>query len=202
MVGDHIRARRGERWVHGIDCGDETILHVNDGPSGPRVARTYRPAFVGGAAEVEVVAHRERVFPAKMVVARAWSPIRDPALAAMFADSEAFARWCKTGRLPEAPANFAIAAAPGATPAPAAPARSAPGPAQAKAGPKAAKAAAARRSRPPAKAAARKAAPRRGEANAKAKAGTSAARKPARKAAGTRAATTRRPARRARRGGR
>ncbi len=104
MIGDHIRALRDGRWSHGIDCGDRTVIHVEVGAApGSRVQRSYRPTFEAGAAAVEVVLHRERVYAPKAVVARAFAPIRDPALAAMFGDSEDFACWCKAGRLPERP---------------------------------------------------------------------------------------------------
>jgi hypothetical protein len=187
MIGDHIRALKSGRWVHAIDCGDETVLHVPDGgpeAAGARVLHTYRPAFLAGAEAVEVIAHRERVYPAKAVVARAWSPIRDPALASMFRDSAAFAEWCKTGRLPDAPQNLAIAVSP------------TPG---AKRG-----APEARRSSKPvrAKAAPRKASPARKPARkpaARKPARKPAARKPARKPAAKRRPAPRKAAKRRRR---
>jgi hypothetical protein len=111
MLGDHIRALKGGRWIHGIDGGDKTVLHLGDRP-GPRVLRTYGPLFVEGAEAVEVVAHREPVYPPRSVVARAWSPVRDPALGEMFGDSEAFAHWCKSGRLPEGAATPPAAGGP------------------------------------------------------------------------------------------
>jgi hypothetical protein len=119
MVGEHIRALRSGRWEHAIDCGDETVIHLADGEAAPpRVRRSYRPEFVTGAAAVEVVRHRERTFPAGEVVARAYSRIADAGLAAMFRDSEAFAEWCVTGRLPLAAPNVAVASpADGAAPA-------------------------------------------------------------------------------------
>ncbi len=111
MVGEHIRALKSGRWNHAIDCGDETVIHLaEDGlsPGAPRVRRSYRPEFVSGADVVEIVTHRERTFPAGEVVARAYSRISESALGAMFRDSEAFAEWCTTGRLP-APPNVALA---------------------------------------------------------------------------------------------
>lgn len=105
MVGEHIRVRKGGRWHHAIDCGDETVLHLADEPgeSPVRVRRSYRPEFVAGAETVEVVTHRERTFPPNEVIARAFSRIADPVLASMFRDSEAFAKWCATGRIPSGP---------------------------------------------------------------------------------------------------
>jgi hypothetical protein len=128
MVGQHVRVLKGDRWVHAIDCGDETVLHlVDEAPR--RVRRAYRPEFVAGAGAVEIVTHRERTFPPKEIVRRAYSRASDPALAAIFRDSEAFAEWCATGRLAGSRAvplevpGAAPAAAPVAAPvAPAAPA--------------------------------------------------------------------------------
>jgi hypothetical protein len=109
MLGDHIRTLKAGRWTHAIDCGDETVLLLADTAAPPaHVRRSYRPEFVSGADAVEVVRHRERTFPADEVVARAYSRIADPALASMFRDSEAFAEWCTTGRLPAAQPNVAI----------------------------------------------------------------------------------------------
>ena len=99
MVGEHIRALKGGRWIHAIDCGDETVLHLADEAAPQRVRRAYRPEFLAGSSAVEVITHRERTFPAKEIVRRAYSRASDPALAAMFLDSEAFAAWCATGRL-------------------------------------------------------------------------------------------------------
>ena len=112
MVGEHIRTRRDGRWSHAIDCGDETVLHLAEGPGTARVLRSYRPAFVSGAEVVEVVTHRERTYPGNEIVARAYSRMADPGLAAMFRDSEAFAEWCATGRLPSGAASVASAAPP------------------------------------------------------------------------------------------
>jgi hypothetical protein len=99
MLGEHIRALKRGRWNHAIDCGDETVIHLADDGSAPfSIRRSYRPEFVSGAEVVEVVTHRVRTFPANEVVARAYSRIADPSLAAMFRSSEAFAAWCTTGR--------------------------------------------------------------------------------------------------------
>lgn len=100
MQGEHIRALKSGRWYHAVDCGDETVLHLVDEPGPRRVRRSYRPDFVAGAEQVETVVHREPTYPAKEIVARGYSRAADPALAIMFGDSEAFAEWCATGRLP------------------------------------------------------------------------------------------------------
>jgi len=109
MLGEHIRTLRGGHWNHAIDCGDETVIHLAEDAPGPgRIRRSYRPEFVAGAEAVEVVTHRERTFPADEVVARAYSRIAHPALAAMFPDSAAFAQWCTCGRLPAERPNLAL----------------------------------------------------------------------------------------------
>src|SRR5512146_2678939 len=115
MVGQHIRILKGGRWVHAVDCGDETVLHLAEEAPPPRVRRAYRPEFVAGADAVEIVTHRERTFPAKEIVKRAYSRASDPALASMFHDSESFVEWCTTGRL-ASPRNVALAV-PGVAPA-------------------------------------------------------------------------------------
>jgi hypothetical protein len=102
MIGEHIRALKGGRWIHAIDCGDDTVLHLAEEPAPARVRRAYRPDFVAGAAAVEAVTHRERTFPPVEVVRRAYSRASDPTLATMFGDSASFADWCTSGRVPAA----------------------------------------------------------------------------------------------------
>jgi hypothetical protein len=118
MIGQHIRALKGGRWIHAIDCGDETVLHLAEDTAPRRVRRAYRPEFVAGAESIESVTHRERTFPPGEVVRRAYSRAADPTLATMFRDSEAFAEWCTTGWL-GGPRNVAVglsASAPGPGP--------------------------------------------------------------------------------------
>lgn len=179
MVGQHIRILKDGRWIHAVDCGDETVLHLAEEATPPRVRRAYRPEFVAGSRTIEVVTHRERTFPAKEVVRRAYSRASDPALAAMFRDSEAFVEWCTTGRL-TAQRNVAIEV-PGIArvtppPAPAKGKRGRPGRKQA---PGKAKVAEAKRAA--ARAGRTKAAPKRAKARA-ARATTAAKRPGARKA--------------------
>jgi len=173
MLGDHIRAQKDGRWLHGIDLGDQRVLYLAEAPGlapGDRLRRVYRPEFTAGASKVELVVHREPAYPAKAVVARAWSRFMDPSVVAMFRDSEAFAAWCKIGRLPEStpagspPASPMTLAAPAAVkraPKPAATKRPVKGPAKAapmKATRKAPRKAATRKT---AKASAKKAPPKR-----------------------------------------
>lgn len=203
MLGDHIRALKDGRWLHGIDLGDQRVLFLAEAPGlppGDRLRRVYRPEFTAGASKVELVVHREPAYPAKAVVARAWSRFMDPSVVHMFRDSEAFAAWCKIGRLPEA--------AP-AAPAPVSPmaAKAAAGPQAApRAAPKAAPKAAARKAprgaagkpaakrAPAGRPAAKKAAPRKAPAGPAKARKASAARKPAAKRAPARKPAARRAA--------
>jgi hypothetical protein len=203
MLGDHIRALKDGRWLHGIDLGDQRVLYLAEAPGlapGDRLRRVYRPEFTAGARRVELVVHREPAYPAKAVVARAWSRFMDPSVVAMFKDSEAFAAWCKIGRLPESTPAAPPPASPMAARAAAQAVKGAPRP-QPKASPKPA----ARKARPakaparkpapkkPAKTPARKAAPKRpaktpARKPAKKPARKGASKAPARKAAGKKAA--------------
>lgn len=186
MVGEHIRTRKDGRWTHAIDCGDATVIHLaQNGEGAARVLRSYRPEFVAGADAVEVVTHRERTFTAQEIVARAYSRISLAALAGMFRDSEAFAEWCATGRLPPAPPNVAIARPGGASArAPATKGRPPRSVARAKA-PSGAR-------RPPRASRPRKAAPSSALRKAAPKRASRKARAPARKTAAKRGAKARR----------
>jgi hypothetical protein len=99
-AGDHICIQSDGTWRHAIDVGDRTALHFSS-PGGVQRSRLSELAPAG--TKVEVVTHAERVYPPKLVVARAFSRYAEAAYGAMFADSEAFAMWCKTGRERTAP---------------------------------------------------------------------------------------------------
>jgi hypothetical protein len=132
MLGDHIRALMGGRWLHGIDLGDQRVLFLEERPGLPpsdRLRRVYRPEFTAGSSRVETVVHRERAYPAKSVVARAWSRFMDPTALAAMTTSQQFAEWCKVGRIPAAPEAAApapSAPAPRPAAAPVAPSQPAP----------------------------------------------------------------------------
>jgi hypothetical protein len=181
MLGDHIRALKDGRWLHGIDLGDQRILYLAEAPGlapGDRLRRVYRPEFTAGARKVELVVHREPAYQAKAVVARAWSRFMDPSVVSMFRDSEAFAAWCKIGRLPETAPGAPPPATPMAARAAARAAQRAGKPAP-KPAPKAAPKKATKKARP-AKAASRKKAARTPARKVAAKKGARKA--PARKA--------------------
>lgn len=178
-AGDHLRALRTTGWDHAIDLGDRTVLRF---VAGAGIVRTGLAEFAAGA-PVEVVTHREPVFRASVVVDRAWSRLREAALAGMFHGAEQFATWCKSGQLPSDPASHPAAPPSGPAQRPGkAAARAAPK-ASPKASPKVSKAApkvaprAAPKARPAGRAAAKKAAPRpRAAAKAAAKKTAPAAR--------------------------
>jgi len=96
-AGDHIRISRDGLVEHAIDVGDRTVIHFAPGSG---VKRSRLTELAPNGARVDVVTHAERVYPAKQVVARAFSRFSESAYAAMFSDSEAFAVWCKTGQVP------------------------------------------------------------------------------------------------------
>ncbi len=200
MLGDHIRALKDGRWLHGIDLGDQRVLYLAEAPGlapGDRLRRVYRPEFTAGASKVELVVHREPAYPAKAVVARAWSRFMDPSVVSMFRDSEAFAAWCKIGRLPEStpaalpprpPEPARAAPAPAPQPTPKAPVK-APVPAKQAAPARKAKAAVPAKKAAPKKKAAAKPAPKKAPAKkapAK-KPAAKAKRAPAKKAAAKKA---------------
>jgi hypothetical protein len=100
-LGDHVRALVNGEYRHGIDCGDRTVLFLGRDTSGrPEVRRALATDFAVGAERVETVVHRERVLAPRVVVARAFSRMRDPAAAASFATSEAFAFGASPGGRP------------------------------------------------------------------------------------------------------
>lgn len=102
--GEHIRIVGGGRVLHAIDCGDRTVLHLDEGGAGPAVVRRSLLAdLTQGGGTVEVVRAPHKVYPPQMVVARAFSRLADPATAAMFATSEHFAAWCVSGQAPRPP---------------------------------------------------------------------------------------------------
>ena len=100
-LGNHIRALVDGAWRHGIDCGDRTVLFLSSEGGRPEVRRALAAAFAPGGGRAETVVHREPVFAPRMVVARAFSRLRDAATAAAFHSSEAFAAWCVSGRAAE-----------------------------------------------------------------------------------------------------
>jgi hypothetical protein len=95
-AGDHIRIMKPSGWQHAIDVGDRTVLHFAKGEG---VKRSLLSQLATEGARVEVVTHPQPVFPPEEVVGRAFSRHGTTPHAWTFADSEAFAIWCKIGRV-------------------------------------------------------------------------------------------------------
>jgi Lecithin retinol acyltransferase len=99
-AGDHICITTGGVAEHAIDVGDRTVIHFVQGEG---LKRSRLAELAPDGARVEVVVHRHRVYVPKQVVARAFSRFSDSAYSAMFRDSEEFASWYKTGKMPAHP---------------------------------------------------------------------------------------------------
>jgi len=107
-LGEHLRIQVGGRYDHAVDCGDHTVLHLAMATDSgrPGVKRSLLLDFTRGAERVEVLRHRERTYPAKVVVSRAFSKLGDSAAWAMFPSPVHFVTWCLTGQAPTAEGAF------------------------------------------------------------------------------------------------
>ena len=107
--GDHLRVRRWTGyWHHGIDLGDDRVMHFSIERPRKNVAIciSSRDAFCRGG-EVEVVTYA-RAHPAELVVARALSRLGTRGYNPVTNNCEHFARWCKTGERSAATALRAV----------------------------------------------------------------------------------------------
>jgi hypothetical protein len=104
-LGDHLRVNRNGVLDHAIDCGDGTVIRFVPASGGGRaeVRRARLLDFAGGAERVEVVNYPSLVYPADMVVARAFSRLGESAAGTMFGGPEHFATWCVNGQAPVRP---------------------------------------------------------------------------------------------------
>ncbi|HKA30896.1 MAG TPA: lecithin retinol acyltransferase family protein [Candidatus Binatia bacterium] len=97
--GDHICVNRLGYTHHGIDCGDQTVIHYT-GEFGHKrnaaVRRTPLCEFLKGGAK-QVCEYAEYA-PADAVIARAERRLGEENYNLAFSNCEHFARWCKTGR--------------------------------------------------------------------------------------------------------
>lgn len=96
--GDHIYVDRGGYEHHGIDLGDETVIHYyapNGTKSDSLVRLTTLDTFAKGGA-VEIRAYGIRPDPGA-VVARARSMLGQSGYDLVFNNCEHFATWCVTG---------------------------------------------------------------------------------------------------------
>ena len=109
--GEYIRILTAGRQEHAIDCGDRTVIHLAASAGAPaQVRRVLLSQFTQGAKRVEVVRPAYSVYPPRMVVARAFSRLSDPAADAMFPTSEHFVAWCLSGQAPRPRAGAAATA--------------------------------------------------------------------------------------------
>lgn len=89
-----LRVREGDYWHHGIDCGDDTVIHFVGGKYGT-IRRTSMVRFLGRR-RARTVYHRHS-YPADEVVKRAESRLGQRGYNLIFNNCEHFTRWCKTG---------------------------------------------------------------------------------------------------------
>jgi len=101
-LGDQVYAMREVAWVpgmyehHGIDCGDESVIHYYKGSEVPTVTRTPRELFARGGRIF--VKPRATAFLPHLVVQRAESRLGEQRYDLLTNNCEHFANWCKTGR--------------------------------------------------------------------------------------------------------
>jgi hypothetical protein len=191
-LGDHLRVNRNGVLDHAIDCGDGTVIRFVPASGGgwAEVRRARLLDFAAGAERVEVVKYPSLVYPADMVVARAFSRLGESAAGTMFGGPEHFATWCMNGQAPVRPLPGPSPASPPPPPAEP-PAAAPPRPAAPKAAARpAAKAGKPARAAPPKRAAKAKARP------APARKRKAASGKPAAKAGRAKAPARKAPARR------
>lgn len=101
-LGDQVYAMRDMVGVpgvyehHGIDCGDEAIIHYYKGGDVPTVTSTPRELFARGGRIF--VKSRSLAFLPPIVVQRAKSRLGEQRYDLLTNNCEHFANWCKTGR--------------------------------------------------------------------------------------------------------
>ncbi|HEY9888464.1 MAG TPA: lecithin retinol acyltransferase family protein [Candidatus Obscuribacterales bacterium] len=101
-LGDQIYAMRemvgvpGVYEHHGIDCGEDAIIHYYKGGAVPTVTSTPRDLFARGS-RIFVKVQRTAFLP-HLVVQRAQSRLGEQRYDLLTNNCEHFATWCKTGR--------------------------------------------------------------------------------------------------------
>jgi len=101
-LGDQVYAMREVAGVpgvyehHGIDCGDETVIHYYKGGKTPTVTQTPRDLFArGGRIFIKL---QSVAYVPSIVVQRAHSRLGEQRYDLLTNNCEHFATWCKTGR--------------------------------------------------------------------------------------------------------
>lgn len=101
-LGDQVYAMRDMAGVpgvyehHGIDCGDEAIIHYYKGGDVPTITSTPHELFARGGRIF--VKPRSLAFLPAIVVQRAKSRLGEQRYDLLTNNCEHFANWCKTGR--------------------------------------------------------------------------------------------------------
>lgn len=101
-LGDQVYAMREVAGVpgvyehHGIDCGNDSIIHYYKGNEVPTVTRTPRELFARGGRIF--VKPRQTAFLPHIVIQRAESRLGEQRYDLFTNNCEHFANWCKTGR--------------------------------------------------------------------------------------------------------
>ncbi|MEM9117013.1 MAG: lecithin retinol acyltransferase family protein [Cyanobacteria bacterium P01_F01_bin.56] len=101
-LGDQVYAMREMAGIpsvyehHGIDCGDEAIIHYYKGGDVPTITSTPRDLFARGGRIF--VKPRSLAFLPHIVVQRATSRLGEQRYDLFTNNCEHFANWCKTGR--------------------------------------------------------------------------------------------------------
>jgi hypothetical protein len=101
-LGDQVYAMREVAGVpgvyehHGIDCGDDTVIHYYKGGEVATVTRTPKELFARGGAIF--VKPQTVTFLPHIVVERAASRLGEQRYDLLTNNCEHFANWCKTGR--------------------------------------------------------------------------------------------------------
>ncbi|MFQ4139994.1 lecithin retinol acyltransferase family protein [Nodosilinea sp. PGN35] len=81
---------------HGIDCGDDTVIHYSKAREIAEIARTSYEAFSWGKAVYPV--RQSIIYPPDTVVERATSRLGERQYDLLLNNCEHFANWCTTGR--------------------------------------------------------------------------------------------------------
>jgi hypothetical protein len=96
--GDHIKVHRPAYWHHGIDIGDQTVIHFTGEISqkaDAEIKRTSLKEFLDRG-KLTVVEYA-KCFEPDEVIRRAFSCIGDREYNLLLNNCEHFACWCKTG---------------------------------------------------------------------------------------------------------
>ncbi|WP_035992490.1 lecithin retinol acyltransferase family protein [Leptolyngbya sp. KIOST-1] len=81
---------------HGIDCGDDTVVHYSKAREIAEIARTSFAAFSWGNSVYPV--RQSLIYPPETVIERATSRLGERQYDLLLNNCEHFATWCTTGR--------------------------------------------------------------------------------------------------------